>query len=547
MDIVNQNQNSSPLKLDLAHISRGSTPSDLNEVAVLLQPEDDVAIARTTLMPGLVVRLPVNSIQQGTADLLEIGQLISAGHKLALRGIAVGAAVRRYGAVIGFATQPIKAGTHVHSHNLAVGTLKQSYEFGTDYQAVELVTSAEQRTFNGFKRPDGRGATRNYIAIIGTVNCSASTIRLIQQKFSSDLLRAYPNIDGVIGLTHKSGCGMRHGGEAVKQLQLTLSGMAKNVNVGAYLLVGLGCETNQIREMLAETGLTDTATSWKQPHLMTIQENHGVWGVVEEATRLITGWLPQVNAVQREPIPISELTIGLQCGGSDSWSGITANPALGFAVDALVRQGGTAILSETPEIYGAEQVLLRRVKNRAVGEQLLERFKWWEHYTSINDMELDNNPSPGNKLGGLTTIYEKSLGSVAKGGSTPLNAVYKYAQAVTERGLVFMDTPGYDPVSATGQVAGGANMIVFTTGRGSVFGFKPAPSIKVSSNNTVYTNMEQDIDVNAGSILTGVSPQVVGQQILNEIIAVASGKPSKSEAQGLGEEEFCPWILGATM
>jgi altronate hydrolase len=547
MDIVNQNQNSSPLKLDLAHVSRGSSPSDLNEVAVLLQPEDDVAIARTTLMPGLVVRLPVNSIQQGTADLLEIGQLISAGHKLALRGIAVGAAVRRYGAVIGFATQPIKAGTHVHSHNLAVGTLKQSYEFGTDYQAVELVTSAEQRTFNGFKRPDGRGATRNYIAIIGTVNCSASTIRLIQQKFSSDLLRAYPNIDGVIGLTHKSGCGMRHGGEAVKQLQLTLSGMAKNVNVGAYLLVGLGCETNQIREMLAETGLTDTATSWKQPHLMTIQENHGVWGVVEEATRLITGWLPQVNAVQREPIPISELTIGLQCGGSDSWSGITANPALGFAVDALVRQGGTAILSETPEIYGAEQVLLRRVKNREVGEQLLERFKWWEHYTSINDMELDNNPSPGNKLGGLTTIYEKSLGSVAKGGSTPLNAVYKYAQAVTERGLVFMDTPGYDPVSATGQVAGGANMIVFTTGRGSVFGFKPAPSIKVSSNNTVYTNMEQDIDVNAGSILTGVSPQVVGQQILNEIIAVASGKPSKSEAQGLGEEEFCPWILGATM
>jgi altronate hydrolase len=340
---------------------------------------------------------------------------------------------------------------------------------------------------------------------------------------------------------------MRHGGEAVKQLQLTLSGMAKNVNVGAYLLVGLGCETNQIREMLAETGLADTSASWKQPHLMTIQENHGVWGVVEEATRLITSWLPQVNAVQREPIPISELTIGLQCGGSDSWSGITANPALGFAVDALVRQGGTAILSETPEIYGAEQVLLRRVKNRAVGEQLLERFKWWEHYTAINDMELDNNPSPGNKLGGLTTIYEKSLGSVAKGGSTPLNAVYKYAQAVTEHGLVFMDTPGYDPVSATGQVAGGANMIVFTTGRGSVFGFKPAPSIKVSSNNTVYANMEQDIDVNAGSILTGVSPQVVGQQILDEIIAVASGKPSKSEAQGLGEEEFCPWILGATM
>ncbi len=535
---------SNQINLVINTASRHAGPVTLREVAVLLHPGDDVAIARLTLTPGLVVRLPDDAVEGG--KLVEVKQLIQPGHKLALREVAEGQPVRRYGALIGYATQPIKAGNHVHSHNLAVGNLNQEYEYCVDYSPIELVPPELRRTFMGYRRPDGKAATRNYIAVIGTVNCSASTIRLIQNKFGPEIMRDYPNIDGVIGLTHKSGCGMRHGGEAVEQLQRTLAGMAAHANIGAYLLVGLGCETNQVREMIESMGLT-SGGSWKKPNFMTIQENHGVQGVVEEAARLIGGLLPEVNDVKREPIPISEIVLALQCGGSDGMSGVTANPSLGFAVDELVRQGGTAVLSETPEIYGAEQILIRRAKSREVADQLLERFEWWKKYTSMNGMEMDNNPSPGNKLGGLTTIYEKSLGAVAKGGSTPMNAVYKYAHQITERGLVVMDTPGYDPVSATGQVAGGANMIVFTTGRGSAFGYKPAPSIKVSTNNTLYENMPGDMDVNAGEVLNGVSTQEIGRQILEEVIAVASGKASKSEAQGIGEEEFCPWILGATM
>ena len=400
----------------------------------------------------------------------------------------------------------------------------------------------------GYKRPDGKAATRNYIALISTVNCSASTIRQIQARFGPNILHDYPNVDGVIGMTHKSGCGMRLGSDAVEQLQRTLAGMAVHPNVGAYIFVGLGCESNQVQELIRAMELeTGRGISWKQPLFLTIQENGGVAGTVEAAARTVVCLLPEVNDVQREAIPISELTVALQCGGSDGWSGITANPSLGYAVDELVRQGGTAILSETPEIYGAEHGLLRRARNQEVGEKFIERISWWERYTAINGMEMDNNPTPGNKLGGLTTIYEKSLGAVAKGGSTPLNAVYKYAEMVIERGLVVMDTPGYDPVSVTGQVASGANIVVFTTGRGSAFGFKPAPSIKVASNSAIYESMLGDMDINAGVVLEGSNVQEVGAQILDEVIAVASGKKSKSEAQNIGEEEFAPWILGATL
>lgn len=339
---------------------------------------------------------------------------------------------------------------------------------------------------------------------------------------------------------------MRLGGEALAQLQLVLAGMAVHPNIGAYLFIGLGCESNQLQDLISQSQL-DRQPGEKKPLFLTLQEQHGIAQTVDEATRLIHELLPQVNAIEREPIPISELTLALQCGGSDGWSGVTSNPSLGYCVDELVRQGGTAVLSETPEIYGAEHILLRRARHNAIGERLVKRIRWWEHYTAINSMEMDNNPAPGNKLGGLTTIYEKSLGAIAKSGSTPLNAVYEYAEQITEHGLVFMDTPGYDPVSVTGQVAGGSTIIVFTTGRGSCFGFKPAPSIKVASNTALYENMEGDMDLNAGGVLDGISAQTIGMQILDEVIAVASGKQSKSEAQDLGEEEFAPWILGATM
>ena len=518
-------------------VSGRSGPVPLQEVAVLLHPADDVAIARVPLGRGVVLRLPASD-----------GERIQSGHKVALRAVEQGRPVLRYGSIIGFATQPIAEGAHVHSHNLAVGELHQHYEYGVDVRRVEIVPPEQRRTFLGYRRPDGRVGTRNYVAIISSVNCSASTVRAIQRRFGPEVMRTYPNIDGVIGLTHKSGCGMRHGSSAVAQLQRVLAGMAVHPNVGAYLLVGLGCEGNQVQELIRDMELDRGAyASWKQPLFLNIQENAGIAGTVAEAERIIARLLPEVNAVKREPVPISELSVALQCGGSDGWSGITANPALGYCVDELVRQGGTAVLSETPEIYGAEHILLRRARSREIGESFVERLRWWEHYTAINDMEMDNNPAPGNKLGGLTTIYEKSLGAIAKGGTTPLNAVYRYAEQIKERGLVVMDTPGYDPVSATGQVAGGANIIVFTTGRGSAFGFKPAPSLKVASNTPMFESMQGDMDINAGVVLDGISTQEVGLRILDEVGAVASGKQSKSEAQGVGEEEFAPWILGATM
>ena len=539
MDTLNTPTNS--IQVITSSVTRRDTAIPLQTVAILLHPSDDVAIARTPLSRGTKLQLPDDTV-------IEVLQRVQSGHKVALHEIKEKYPVRKFGSIIGFATQPITVGSHVHTHNLAVGKLDLDYQFGAEYRPVEHVPVEQRRTFLGYKRPNGRAATRNYIALISTVNCSASTIRQVQARFGTAILRMYPNVDGVIGLTHKSGCAMQQGGEAIEQLQRTLAGMAAHPNVGAYILLGLGCESNQVREMIVNRQLgVGESGQWKQPIFLNIQEHHGIAGTVEDTAQIIGQLLPQVNDVRREPIPVSELIVALQCGGSDGWSGITANPSLGYCVDELVRQGGTAVLSETPEIYGAEHILLQRARSQEVGARLVERIRWWEHYTAINDMEMDNNPAPGNKLGGLTTIYEKSLGAIAKGGSTALNAVYKYAEQITERGMVFMDTPGYDPVSVTGQVAGGANIVVFTTGRGSAFGFKPAPSVKVATNTALYENMTNDMDINAGVVLDGVSLQEVGRQILEEVIAVASGKQSKSEAQGVGEEEFAPWIIGATM
>ncbi len=515
----------------------------LAEVALRLHPTDDVAIVKQTLLPGLI-------IETDDLDPVTIRQLVQPGHKVALQAIKEGDPVRRYGQIIGFATRPIEAGDHVHSHNLGVHNFTRDYAYASEARSVEILPPSERRTFMGYKRADGRVGTRNFIAILGSVNCSASTIRLAANSFGPEQLKAYPNVDGVIGLTHKNGCGMRHGSDAVAQLQLTLAGFANHANVGAYILVGLGCETNQIREMIANQRFeTKEGTGGEdgQPLFLTIQETGGIAKTVAAIKEMVQEVLPIVNQAERTPQSVEHLILALQCGGSDGWSGITANPALGFAVDELVRNGGTAVLSETPEMYGAEHLLTRRARSVEVGEALIERFKWWEHYTGINGQELDNNPTPGNKLGGLTTIYEKSLGAIAKGGQTPVNAVYKYAEPITERGLVIMDTPGYDPVSATGQVAGGANILVFTTGRGSVFGFKPTPSIKVATNTAMYERITDDMDINAGKILDGVPLQDVGREIFEMVIAVASGQPSKSEAQGVGEEEFNPWILGAML
>ncbi|HWD23536.1 MAG TPA: altronate dehydratase family protein [Burkholderiales bacterium] len=484
---------------------------------IRLHPDDDVVIARadTNAIPG--------------------------GHKIAVRDIATGQPVRRYNQIIGFASRPIKAGEHVHVHNVAMGGFERDYAFCADKKQTQYV--AEPATFQGIRRADGCVATRNYIGILTSVNCSASVARMIAEQFR-DNLHDYPNVDGVVALTHKTGCGMASEGEGMELLRRTMTGYAQHANFFAVLNVGLGCEANQINFWLgsAKLGLSEKLQAF------TIQERGGTTKSVREGIARVKALLPEANRVRRETVPASHLVLGLECGGSDGYSGVSANPALGAAADLLVRHGGTAILSETPEIYGAEHLLTRRAVSREVGEKLLTRIRWWEDYTARNRMEMNNNPTPGNKAGGLTTILEKSLGAAAKGGTTNLVAVYEFAEKVTAKGLVFMDTPGYDPVSVTGHVAGGANLVCFTTGRGSVYGCKPAPSLKLATNSRLYRHMEEDMDVNCGTVVDGTeSVEQAGERIFRLVLETASGRRSKSEMLGFGEEEFAPWVVGATM
>jgi altronate hydrolase len=485
-----------------------------------------------------------------------VRQSVTLGHKVAVCDIPKGEVVRKYGQVIGFASQDIRAGEHIHVHNCSADAFEREYAFSTEVPPHPEAT--EERTFRGYDRADGRVGTRNYIGVISTVNCSASTSKYICRELDKELLAKYPNVDGLLPLVHKGGCAMQYDGEDHRQLARVLAGFAQHPNVGAYLLVGLGCETAQASHVIdshslvqvqgvSGDSLDDGSRGSSPAPVITIQEEGGIAKTVVAGVKALTELLPRANDVKRQEFPASKLLLGTECGGSDGNSGITANPALGIASDLIVAQGGTTILGETPEIYGAEHLLTRRAINRAVGEALIERIRWWEWYAGVFGAEINNNPSPGNKAGGLTTIYEKSLGAIAKGGSTALRAVYRYAEPVTESGFVVMDTPGYDPASLTGIVAGGANVCVFTTGRGSVYGCKPTPCIKVASNSPLYQRMEDDMDIDAGVILDGASIEEVGARIFDEILEVASGKKTKSELQGVGEEEFAPWSIGPVL
>jgi altronate hydrolase len=420
----------------------------------------------------------------------------------------------------------------------------RDYAFASVAAHVDMIPVADRAVFHGFSRANGKAATRNYIGILTSVNCSASVARFMTEAINrSGIMADYPNVDGVVSFVHGTGCGMASSGEGYEVLKRTQWGYASNPNLAGVLLVGLGCEVFQIGRMKQLYGISEGDAF----QTMTIQESGGTRKTIEAGVARIREMLPRVNMARREAIPASELVLALQCGGSDGYSGITANPALGAAADLLVRHGGTAILSETPEIYGAEHLLTRRAINREVGEKLLARIHWWEEYTKRNLGEMNNNPTPGNKAGGLTTILEKSLGAAAKGGTTPLTAVYEYAEPVRAKGFVFMDTPGYDPVSATGQVAGGSNLLCFTTGRGSAYGCKPTPSIKLATNSDMYHRMTDDMDINCGDILDGVSIEAKGKEIFDLMLRVASGERTKSETLGYGDNEFVPWQIGAVM
>ena len=466
---------------------------------------------------------------------------VPAGHKIAARAIAQGERVLKYNTEIGVATRDIAAGDHVHSHNLALGEFHHDPAFGEDVRPVAYVPAAQRATFQGIVRADGRVATRNFIGILSSVNCSSTVIHRIAAYFTPEKLAAYPNVDGVVAFAQTSGCGMASPSEHFDVLRRTMAGYVRHPNLAGALIVGLGCERNQVMDLVSSQGLRED----RLMQTLVMQDTGGTRATVAAGIAAVEAMLPLANAVKREPVSASHLKIGLECGGSDGFSGITCNPALGAAMDILVRHGGTAILSETPEIHGVEHMLTRRAVSPEVGQKLLDRLAWWAEYTRGTNVQFNGVVGHGNQQGGLANIFEKSLGSAMKAGTTPLQEVYRYAEPIDKAGFVFMDSPGYDPVASTGQIASGANLICFTTGRGSMFGSKPAPTIKLASNSPMFQRLEEDMDINCGLILDGkLSVQEMGQQIFEQILRHASGEPTKSEALGLGDHEFVPWHMG---
>jgi altronate hydrolase len=506
------------------------------DVTVRLNPADDVVVALADLVPGTV------QLAEGAA--LTLPAPVPRGHKLAVVAVRQGEPVHKYGQIIGYAATAINPGDHVHTHNLEYRPVAADVVYGSRHRPTGYVPEAERATFLGYRRANGKVGTRNYLGIVSSVNCSATVAKLIAAK-AEQLAAQFPGVDGVVPLTHTGGCGTGGPGhEGFDMLQRTLRGYGEHPNFAGFLVIGLGCEVNQVVSL---------ATQWRVPegvpvHLMTIQELGGTRRTVEEGVRLIEEMLPLAAAAQREPVPVSELVLAMECGGSDGYSGITANPALGAAADLVVRHGGTAMFGETPEIYGAEHILLARTVNDEVAKRLVDRIRWWERHVEADGSSLDNNPSPGNKAGGLTTILEKSLGAIAKGGTTELRDVVLYGQSPQTKGLVYMDTPGYDPVNATGLVAGGATVLCFTTGRGSVFGSRPTPCLKLATNTPLYQRMTEDMDINCGTIADGESSvEQMGQRIFDLILTTASGQRTHSEELGFGLEEFVPWQIGATL
>ncbi len=508
--------------------------TESTKLTIRLHPADNVVVARSDILPG--TEIPGESVS--------VRDHIPAGHKLITAPIAKGEAVRKYNQIIGFATEDLVPGRHAHLDTMELRAFERDPAPGTEARPTDYIPEPERASFMGYRRANGSVGTRNYLGVLSTVNCSATVARYVAEAISKEELDAFPNIDGVVPLVHATGCGMASTGEGYANLQRALWGHARHPNFAGILMIGLGCEVNQIDFLLEAYGIE------RGPRFQTfnIQGAGGTRRSVVKGADILRAMMPAANQAKRTQVPASELTLAVQCGGSDAYSGITANPALGAAADILVRNGGTVILSETPEIYGAEHLLTRRAVSAEVAGKLIERIHWWEDYAARHGGEMNNNPSPGNKAGGLTTILEKSLGAVAKGGTTNLCGVYRYGEPVEVKGLVVMDGPGYDPCALTGQVASGANLICFTTGRGSVYGCKPVPSLKLATNSAMYARMDEDMDIDCGAVIDeGVSVAVMGTRIFSLMLEAASGAPTKSEVLGFGDAEFVPWQIGAVM
>lgn len=500
----------------------------LSSSVIRLSKNDNVVVSRHTIEKDKFIE----------AENITVKTEIPSGYKIAIQNIKKGDPVIKYNTPIGYATEDIEPGTMIHSHNILFDQVDKDYAFARDYSPVKLIAPEKRKTFKGIIRENGKVGTRNYIGVFAVGNCSATVTRRIADYFTKEKLAQYPNVDGVIPFIHELGCGMEMTGPGMDLLRRTIAGYIRNPNISAAVVVALGCERNDAQVFFDSQNLQENS----RLKLLNMEKIGGTRKTVNCGIEEIEKMLPVVNMVKREEVSAEHLIVALQCGGSDGFSGVSANPALGAAMDILVQNGGTAILSETTEIFGAEQTLTRRAVSREVGRKLVDKLEWWLKYTKGKDVQINGRVSPGNNLGGISNVLEKSLGGVKKGGDTPLMEVLDYAQPVTVHGLVFMDTPAYDPVSATGQVAGGANLIAFTTGRGSCYGGLPAPTIKLASNTPMYLLMEEDMDVNCGAIVDGEKTiEEMGQEIFLQLLRIASGEKTKSEELGVGENEFVPW------
>ncbi len=502
--------------------------------AVLLNDKDNIIIAIDNMKANQHLK---------DFDIILDAPILS-GQKIARVNIIKDSPIYKYGTIIGFADTDLLKGQVLTNSNIVFKEFGREHEYCSKYLPTRFVNSSSERTFSGFKRTDGRVGTRNFIAVVSTVNCSATVVHEIASYFTPDKMISYPNVEGVAAFSHSTGCGMELSGEPMNLLNRTLGGYIGHPNVASSLVVGLGCERCQVGGLFSHQGLTEN----ENLKTLVMQENGGTTATIKEGIKIVESMLEKANRNFREEVSLSNLMVGLQCGGSDAFSSISANPSLGKAVDLLVSHGGTAILSETPEIYGVENTLTARAVNFSVAEKLLNRVNWWKNVYAVGrDVQINGIVSPGNQKGGLANILEKSLGSAMKGGTTGLMQVYNYAEKINEKGFVFMDTPGFDPVSATGQIAGGANLIAFTTGRGSCFGSKPTPSIKLATNSSLYKKMNEDMDINCGLVIDGDKDiEEMGKIIFEEFISFASGKKTKSEILNLGRHEFAPWQIGIT-
>ena len=501
---------------------------------IRLDAEDNVVVARIDVPVGAIVE----------SEKFTTLQPVPAGHKVATRDIRRGERILKYNTTIGFASEDVPAGTWMHSHNISFGDLVKDYRHGEDYAATKLVPARGRAQFMGIVRADGRVATRNFIGVFALSHRGATVARKIAEHFDADALAGYPRIDGVAPFTHEQGAGMELSGEPMRMLRRTIGGYIANPNTAAALVISLAGDDNELDAFLAEQKLE----AGQRLRTLNIGAAGGTQSAIARGIELVREMLPDANDVAREPVSVEHIVVGLQCGGSDGFSGLSANPALGVAMELLIEQGGTAILSETSEIFGVEHTLTARARTPEVGQKLVKRIDWWLEYNKGRDTQINGQVSPGNNAGGLANVLEKSLGGAKKGGNAPLMEVYEYAERVQQHGLVFMDTPGYDPVSATGQIAGGANLVCFTTGRGSCFGSVPAPTIKLASNTPMYARMQADMDINCGPVIDGdATVAEMGRAIFEQIVRHASGEPTKSEALGVGASEFVPWPLGVTV